>query len=146
MAGIVRWTVPDVWVPDALAPFFPEVGADMAAHRRTLKMDYLVYRDRCCRGCREPFLGRVAHMHEGILSKRDVQGWPREWRVLINVPYCCILLCRDCNLGLADKHPPPRARVLTEHVHMYGPGVVRWLRSLPFKSHPLRGLLEQYPR
>ena len=145
MGKVVRWTVPDVWVPDALAPFFPEVGADMATHRRMLKMDCLVRRDRCCRACGEPFLGRIAHMHEGILSKRDVQGWPVEWRVLINTPYCCVLLCRDCNLGLAGKHPPPRARVLAEHVHMYGPGVVRWLRSLPFKSHPLRGLLEGYP-
>jgi len=132
-------------VPDALAPFFPEVGADMAEHRCMLKMDYLVHRDRCCRACGEPFLGRVAHMHEGILSRRDVQGWPKEWRVLIMTPFNCILINREANLGLDGKSPPPRARVLAEHVHMYGPGVVHWLRSLPFKSHPLRGLLKGYP-
>jgi len=84
-------------------------------------------------------------MHEGILSRRDVQGWPMEWRVLIMTPFNCILISREANLGLDGKSPPPRARVLAEHVHMYGPGVVRWLRSLPFKSHPLRGLLEGYP-
>ena len=144
-AKVVHWTVPDVWVPDALAPFFPEVGADMAAHRERLKMDCLLQRDRCCRGCHEPFLGRIAHMHEGILSRQNVRGWPREWRVLIMTPFNCILICGEANLGLGGKSPPPRARVLAEHVHMYGPGVVRWLRSLPFKSHPLRGLLKQYP-
>jgi len=120
------------------------VRANMSIHREALKTGYLVYRDTVCRSCGELWNGSTPHMHEALLSRRDVQGWPLPWRVLINTPYNCVLLCRDCNLGLAGKCPPPRERVLTEHVHRYGMGVVRWLRSLPFKSHPLRGLLEQY--
>ena len=123
----------------------PPLSVDQSGHRAALKLK-LLSRDVRCRGCGCPWPEASAvHMHEGIVSKRDVMGWKPELRGQINVEANCILLCHDCNLGLSGKHPPPRARVLAEHVHMYGPGVVRWLRSLPFKAHPLRGLLESYP-
>ena len=132
-----------IYVPPGMTR--PPLGKDQAAHREALKLK-LLYRDVRCRGCDCYWSEASAiHMHEGIVSKRDVMGWKLELRGQINIEANCILLCHDCNLGLSNKHAPPRARVLAEHVHMYGPGVVRWLRSLPFKSHPLRGLLEGYP-
>ena len=135
---------PTIWVPIGLG-YFPRVGEDQPVHRRVLKLS-LITRDKVCRGCSAP-LTREAHMHEGIISRQDVRGWPKAWRVLIFSPYNAILLCRDCNLGLSGKNPPARAQVLAEQVHIYGLGVVRWLRSLPFKegSNPVKGLLAQYP-
>ena len=80
-------------------------------------------------------------MHEGIFSKANVQGWPKEWRGQINIEANCILLCDNCNLGLAGKSPPARLEVLEQQVAYYGLGVLRWARSLPFTVNPLRGAL-----
>lgn len=84
----------------------------------------------------------MPHMHEGIYSRRDVMAWPEDWRVLIQTPYNCILLCRDCNLGLSGKAPPKRALVLEHMIRRHGISVVLWARSLPFKENPLAGLLQ----
>ena len=146
MEKVARWTVPDVWVPDALAQFFPKIGADMAEHRRTLKMDCLVHRDRCCRGCHEPFLGRVAHMHEALITRKDVQGWKLRLRIIIHNPFNCILVCPSCHFCLDGKTLPSREQFLLEQIHLYGLDVLKWLASLPFKpgAHPLKGYIEKF--
>lgn len=115
---------------------------EFSAWRRVLKMDYLIWRDRRCRSCGDWLRGE-GHMHEGIYSRRDVMGWRRDLRVLIQTPYNNVMLCRDCNLGLAGKSPPDRWQVLEEHVARYGLGVLRWMRSLPFKSNPMQVALEE---
>jgi len=148
-----RWTTPDVWIPDELASAIfipsgmtrPPLATNQSQHRRELK-EKLVCRDTRCRACGRRWSEVVAiHMHEAILSKADVMGWKKKLRGQINIEANCILLCEDCHLGLGGKSPPTRLEVLEQHVQMYGLGVVRWLRSLPFKAHPLKGLLEQYP-
>ena len=134
-----------LYIPEGMIQ--PPLTTDQSWHRKELKEQLLWKRDRVCRGCGCIWGKATAiHMHEGIISKRDVQGWqPPSWRGQINIEANTILLCHDCNLGLHGKNPPPREQVLREQVGIYGPDVIKWLASLPFKSHPLRGLLEQYP-
>ena len=141
--GLMR-SASAIFIPEGMTR--PPVTIDQGRHRKQLKAD-LLSRDRACRGCGCKWSEATAiHMHEGIISKRDVQGWkPPAIRGQINIEANTILLCHDCNLGLHGKNPPPREQVLREQVHIYGLGVIRWLASLPFKSHPIRGLLEQYP-
>lgn len=92
-----------------------------------------------CPSCND--LLKVPHMHEGIISRGDVMGWPKERRVLIHTPYNCVLICADCNLAGNGKYPPSREAVFEFKVARYGDDVYRWLRWLPFRVHPLRGWL-----
>lgn len=136
---------PVIWTPDApgLQGLFPDPGTPFSAHREKVKR-YLLAIETHCMGCGKR-LPPIPHMHEGIISRRDVMGWPKRWRVLCITVYSCTLLHPDCNWGLSGKSPPSREKVLRLKVHEYGVGVVVWLRSLPFKAHPLAGLLEGYP-
>ena len=125
----------------SLVNLFPEVGDHFGRHRARVKMWLLANTPWECPGCGDRM--GIAHMHEGIISRKQVTGWPEERRVLIHVPYNCVLLCPDCNLGLSGKSPPSREEVLEIKVERFGEQeVARWLRSLPYKVHPLRGWLE----
>jgi len=133
---------PQVVVPPGRnEALFPGGPVAFARWRAALKMFLLSEIDMCW--CGEAFRA-MPHMHEGIYSRRDVQGWPDEWKVLIQSIYNCILLCRDCNLGLNGKNPPARERVLHHMVDQYGLSVVQWCSSLPFKENPIDGLLQAF--
>jgi len=135
---------PRIVVPDNnLEAFFPSVGTHMGAHRATLKLYLHALNKICLLGCGTKWGNVVPHMHEGVVSRRDVMGWPEPWRVLIHTPYNCTLLCPDCNLGLNGKSPPSREKVFAWMLRLHGEDFLRWLESLPFKSHPAKGLIEQ---
>ena len=120
---------------------FPSPGDHFSWHRARVKMWLLANDPWECPGCGERM--GIAHMHEGLIYRSQVQGWPVERRVLIHVPYNCILICPDCNLGTGGKSAPSREEVLEIKVERFGEEqIARWLRSLPFRSHPLRGWLE----
>ena len=126
-----------------IAHLFPEEGDDFAAHRGRVKLWLLAHTSWECPGCGD-WMG-ICHQHEGIISRSQVQGWPVERRVLIHTPYNCVLICPACNLGLDGKSPPSRAVVLRIKVERFGEAEIAcWLRSLPFKVHPLRGWLEEH--
>jgi len=120
----------------------PPMSGSQSRHRMELK-EQLLERDTHCRGCGKPLVQPLIHMHEGLISRGDVQGWPRKMRGQINVELNCVLLCPECNLGNATHHSPSRERVFSEHLELYGEDVLRWLKSLPFKAHPLKGLIER---
>ena len=121
----------------------PNEGDPIGLVRAALKLE-LLDRDLVCRGCGEPFTS-IPHMHEGMISRGDVQGWPKDRRVLIFTEYNCILLCRDCNLSLNGKWPPSRERIISEQHALYGPPLIDWLRGLPWKVQPawIRAWLER---
>ena len=130
---------PEVVIPtDRDEVFFPGGPVPFARWRASLKLYLLSECGQCW--CGEAFRS-MPHMHEGIYSRRDVQGWPVEWQILIQTIYNCILLCRDCNLGLNGKNPPTRERVFEHMVQQHGDFVIRWARSLPFKDNPMSGLI-----
>jgi len=133
-----------ILVPDYL---FPQAGDSVREHRFKLKR-WLLQRQFMCAGCWQPLGASTAgvHMHECMISRGNVQGWqPKGRRVLIFTAYNCLLLCRDCNLSLGGKNPPGRLVAFKRQCKLYGEeAVVQWLKSLPFKAHPLKGILEQY--
>lgn len=122
-----------------------EIRVQTARARGALKVA-LLERDRVCLGCNESLIGVIPHMHEGIISRAEVQGWPLAQRVLIYTEYNCVLLCPDCNLGLSGRHPPTRERVIEVQHHRYGLALALWLTSLPFKVLPpaVEAYLEQF--
>lgn len=113
--------------PPDLAHLFPVEGANLGAHRLKVKL-YLLGLG----------LGATdSHLHEGMISRGEVQGWPKPRRVLIMTPINCVLISADENLGLSGKYPPAREEVYTEKCAFYGKELVdRWLWSLPFKVPP----------
>jgi len=123
-----------------VAGHFPAQGGNIAEHRRELKVAML-RRDGFCLGCGTDEIDRP-EMHEGIVSRNDVRGWKAANKILIHSPYNCLILCSDCNQGLSGKTPPSRREVVLYMCLHYGYDVIRWLEYLPFKAHPMRGLLE----
>ena len=135
---------PRPW-PEVVAPtgtaglFFPRGPVPPAHWRATLKAYLLTECDVCW--CGEAFRA-MPHMHEALITRGDVQGWSPEHRVIIQTPYNCVLLCAACHHGFDGKSTPSRERVLRHMRALYGSAVDRWLASLPFRVHPLRGLID----
>jgi hypothetical protein len=121
--------------PPELAYLFPREDDDFSGHRLAVKV-YLLSRDKMCLGCGEPLL-YSSHMHEGLISRAEVRGWPEARRVLVMTPFNCVLVCPACNLGLDGKIPPSREQAFEYLSGLYGrERVLAWLRSLPFKVPP----------
>lgn len=100
--------------------------------KRELNELYGSGRPRLCLACGKPF--SVFDMHEGIVSRGDVQGWKRNKRHLIMVEVNCIPLHHDCNIN----HPPSRQAVWDYQVEYYGDAVRDWYYGLPWKAGPPR--------
>lgn len=138
-----------IYWPDLDLPEWPDrgpiPGEPMGPWRARVKA-LLLRRDLVCRGCEQPWEGITPHMHESLVTRGDVMGWPKEWRHLIANPMIAILLCPSCHLGLDGKIPPERTMVFAEHLGRYGRDLILHLRSLPFHpdSHPLKGLIYGY--
>ena len=127
----------------SLRAYFPAVGDDLYGHRMRLKMYLMRTSPLECPSCGE--IPIIVHMHEGIISREETRGLDAEQKVLVHTPYNCILLCGSCNWGLDGKAPPAREQVLEWKCAQYGEEeIARWLRSLPYKVHPLRGWLERH--
>ncbi len=100
--------------------------------RRKVKerLDYIfaMLRPRLCLVCSEPF--DVFDMHEGIASRRDVQGWKKPKRSLIMTELNCIPLHHTCHLD----RPPTREKVWEYQKEFYGETTLNlWYFGLPWK-------------
>ena len=91
-------------------------------------------RPRICMVCRKSF-GRF-DLHHGIVSRRDVQGWPKLRRCLIDVEMNLIPLHHfPCHMN----SPPSREAVWKYQVEFYGRELLeRWYYFLPWKAGPPR--------
>jgi len=101
--------------------------------RKLLKehLDWLYgrVRPRLCVACGEPF--STFDMHEGIVSRRDVQGWKYPKNLLIMNEINCIPLHHTCNID----RPPSRQQVWDSQVEFYGKELVElWCYDLPWKT------------
>ena len=90
-------------------------------------------RPRVCMICGKSFSG--FDLHHGILSRRDVQGWPRLRRCLINVEMNLIPLHSVCHMD----RPPSREAAWEYQMEFYGRDLLdQWYYHLPFKIGPPR--------
>jgi len=126
----------------SLAHLFPAPGADKCAVRVQLGI-YLAERDGRCwvPGC----AGHTpSPPHEAMITRGNVQGWPKVdgTRVLIFVPLNTLALCSDHHNTALE---PKRNDVADWMLDYYGSDVVRWLRSLKFKTrHPMQGWIDAH--
>lgn len=93
-------------------------------------VDYIFYRyrPRLCMVCGYPF--SVFDMHEGIVSRKDVQGWSKRNRHLIMTELNCIPLHHTCHLD----SPPSRQDVWEYQKEFYGNAMLQlWYNELPWK-------------
>jgi len=85
------------------------------------------YRPRVCLVCGEPF--SVFDMHEGIVTRRDAQGWKKS--SLIMTELNCIPLHHACHLD----NPPSRQAVWDYQREFYGKeALLAWYNGLPWKA------------
>lgn len=69
----------------------------------------------------------IFDLHEGIVSRGDVAGWPKEKRILIFHEYNCFIVCRDCHIF-------DRQWFWDKSCERHGEKEVRkWYEGLPWK-------------
>lgn len=101
--------------------------------RDTIDFIFSYIRSRICMICGEPFSG--FDLHHGILSRRDVQGWSRSKRKLIDVEMNLIPLHSTCHL----HSPPSREAAWQYQLEFYSRELLeQWYLNLPFKIGPPR--------
>ncbi len=84
-------------------------------------------RPRICLVCGKPF--DVFDMHEGIVTRRDAQGWKNP--ALIMTELNCVPLHHMCHLD----GPPSRQAVWDYQKGFYGKdALLTWYNGLPWKS------------
>lgn len=116
----------DVYFP----PGFPYPGAGLNETRAILLWDLMREQKGLCVGCGKPIQssGPIS-IHEAIVTRGDVQGWPRSWRVIIHNKYNCILVHQES----CHKHGD-REKWWEYKISVYGEEEMkRWYYSLPFK-------------
>ncbi len=73
----------------------------------------------------------IFDLHEGIVSRGDVQGWSFEKRGLIFHEYNSFWLCRDCH----QDHKLSREAAWELSCEWYGEELVKeWYESLPWRA------------
>jgi len=93
--------------------------------RKELK-ESLLWRDTYCY-CGKPLVRGVnIDMHEGLVSRGQMMGWPEELKLLTFNELNCILICHTCNI----MNPPSRKRVWDDQQKRYGDELEKWYRSL----------------
>jgi len=101
--------------------------------RQRLDWLYGNVRPRLCLVCNRAFA--EFHLHHGIVSRRDVMGWPKAKRFLIDVELNLIPLHGHCHL---DKSPT-REACWEYQCSFYGSEIMNeWYNTLPFKVPPRR--------
>lgn len=115
-------------IPEWMQEYFPTKGS-VPQWRKNVLIPFVLERDTVCwvEGC----FKNVSDVHEGVVSRGDVQGWKLKNRVVIQVPINAIGLCRECH-----KYAPSRRDVLQWAIREYGEWVLDWFEALPFKIYP----------
>jgi hypothetical protein len=129
-------TVNTDMVPGWLQEYFPKSGTSLPQWRTNVLIPHVIEREGVCwnKDCWK----NVSDVHEGVVTRGDVQGWPNKYRVCVHVPINCVGLCKDCH-----KFSPSRKDVLLWAVDEYGLWVLDWFEELPFKHSPIAGLITQ---
>lgn len=65
-------------------------------------------------------------MHEGLVSRAEMMGWPKDLKLMMYNEFNCVLICHDCNIN----HPPKRETVFKEMRERYGAEFVKWYESI----------------
>ena len=121
-----------MYIPKNL--LFPPKGISISKWRRELKTG-LLWRDTYCY-CGKPLVRGVnIDMHEGLISRAEIMGCPKELRLMMYNELNCVLICHDCNVG----GPPSRKQVWREQHERYGEELEKWYSSLQeLLKHNLR--------
>lgn len=90
-------------------------------------------REPKCESCGKDYQsGTFFDLHEGIVTRGDVQGWSKRRRGLIFCEVNCFLLCRACHTNWGEVFPREKAWELS--CERYGEEVMReWYEGLPWK-------------
>lgn len=105
------------------------------AWRKRLRRDLYRVRSGWCDVCGHWLHKRGFEVHEGIVTRRDVQGWRYPERAWIFTEFNCVLLCPTCH----RPTPPSRQAVWDLQCKRYGEEAMKkWYYSLPFKVFPRR--------
>ena len=124
-------------IPDYLKPYFPKPGQSLPKWRTNVLIPRVIERENGVCWV-EDCWHNISDVHEGIITRGDVQGWANKYRILIHNPVNCIGLCKDCH-----RFYPERRDVLLWMVNEYGLWVLDWYEKLPFKHNPISGLIEE---
>jgi len=123
-------------VPDWMREFFPKAGTSLPKWRTDVLIPHVLEREGVC--WVEDCWKNPSDVHEGVVTRGDVQGWANKYRVQVHVPINCIALCKECH-----KYAPSRKEVILWAIEYYGLWVLDWFEALPFTVNPIRGLIEE---
>ena len=126
-------------IPGWMQEYFPVKGTVSQWRKNVLVPFVLEREDGIC--WVEDCWVRASDIHEGIVTRGDVQGWngkKKKLRIVIQCPINCVALCRGHH-----KYAPERKEILTWMTKEYGPWVIDWFEALPFKVLPIRGIITQ---
>ena len=123
-------------IPDYLEPYFPKVGMSVGQWRTDVLIPFIMEREgHICwvEGCYQ----NADDVHEGIITRGDVQGLKLPYRVLAHSPVNCIALCKAHH-----KYAPEREVVYHWMCETYGKELVDWwFLTIPFKINPIGCLM-----
>lgn len=112
---------------------FPRPGDDPLQVKSDVFWKLRVYQDAKCTVCQE-YLTNPVDIHEALVTKGDIQGWPARWRIIIINPYNCVLVHRHCHAH-GDRESTWKLKC-----EQFGEDeIIKWYESLPFRV-PLRKL------
>ena len=115
-----------VYIPEG----FPEPGEVYSAVKPVLAQSLAIVQKQKCPVC-DLALNTIIDPHEGIVTKGDVQGWPKPWRIIIINIYNTVLVHRDCHRhGLREFFWEYKCELFGEDE------IRKWYYSLPFKTFP----------
>jgi len=117
------------------APDFARPGDHREAISELVSWDVYRLQHGLCTVCGELLdSGGVVDLHEALVTKGQVQGWPKSWRIIIINRYNCTLVHRSCH-----EHGD-RVSVWKHKCDLFGEEeLIRWYTSLPFRK-PLEEL------
>jgi len=108
--------------------YVPEVDGWAPDTRDELREILTILQDWKCPVCQDG-LGGILDVHEGIVTKGDVQGWPDSWKFLINNIYNCSYIHRHCHRhGEKEFYWHIKCQMFGED------SIKRWYYNLPFKN------------
>jgi len=125
-------------IPDWMQEYFPESGS-VPQWRTNVLIPFILERDGVC--WVEDCWVSASDVHEGVVTRGDVQGWSgkkKNLRIIIHNPINTIALCKEHH-----KYAPSRLEVLTWMVKEYGLWVLDWFEELPFTYSPITGIIQQ---
>lgn len=119
-------------LPDTV--YFPDVSSWIPDTRLELYQLLMVEQNLKCTVCGEYLApDELMDVHEAIVTRGDVQGWPKRWRSIIFCLGNCVVVHRHCH-GHSD-----REKTWVYKCSIYGKEEMqRWYDNLPFKVHPRR--------